>query len=101
MKISINHEKGTNPVIQHAVLWALENKIPTYLMWGNVVFEVEVWNTFLKAMWHGFAEASKGSAGFEMRKKYPVWIQTDSKNTYQTSIWLDEQCRGLRYACLD
>lgn len=100
MKIYINHEKGTNPVIQNAVLWALDNKIHTTLLWGNVVFEVEVWDTFLRALWHGYAKASKGNSGFSMRKKYPVRIQTDTGSRYSTEVWFDEQYRGLRYVSL-
>lgn len=101
MKVYINHEKGTNPVVKNAVLWALDNKVPTSLVWNNVVFEVEVWNTFLKAMWHGFAEASKTASGFALRKKYPVQIVTDRGSRYSTDVWFDEQCRGLRYVSLD
>lgn len=100
MKVYINHEQGTNPVVQNAVLWALEKKIPTSLMWGNVVFDVEVWNTFLKAMWHGYCEASKTNSGFAIRKRYPVRIVTVDGTQYSTDVWLDEQCRGLRYVSL-
>lgn len=101
MKVYINHEKGTNPVIQNAVLWALDNKIPTSLVFGNVMFTCDVWNEFLKAMWHGFSEASKASHGWAMRRKYEVVIVTDKGRRYVTQLWLDENCRGLRYACLD
>ena len=100
MKVYINHEGGSNPVIQSAVLWALDNKVPTSLMWGNVVFDVEVWNTFLRALWHGYAEASKTDSGFAMRKRYPVQIVTDTGCQYTTDVWFDEQCRGLRYVSL-
>lgn len=101
MKIYINHEKGTNPVIQNAVLWALDNKIPTTLVWGNVQLSCETWNQFIKAMWHGFCEASKASHGFAMRRKYDVTIVTDKGSRYLTQIWMDEDCRGLRCARLD
>lgn len=100
MKVIINHEKGTNPVLQNAVLWALDNKVPTSLKWGNVVFNVEVWNTFLKAMWHGFAEASKTSQGWALKKRYHVMVETDGGSLYQTEVWLDEECRGMKYVSL-
>lgn len=101
MKVYINHEKGTNPVIQNAVYWALDNKIQTSLVFGNVIFSCDVWNEFLKAMWHGFAEASKSYCGWAMRRKYDVVIVTDKGSRYVTRLWLDEDCIGLRYACLD
>lgn len=101
MKIYINHEKGTNPVIQNAVHWALDNKIPVTLDSGAVQFTCDVWNEFLKAMWHGFAVASEVSAGWALKKMYDVVIMTDKGSQYITQVWLDEDCRGLRYACLD
>lgn len=100
MKVYINHEKGTNPVIQNAVLWALDNKVPTSLLWGNVVFEVKEWFTVLNALWHGYAEASKINSGFAMRKRFPVQIVTDGGRQYSTEIWFDENCNGLRYVSL-
>lgn len=100
MKVYINHERGTNPVVQNAVLWALECKIPVTLVYANVVFEVEVWNTFLKAMWHGLAEASKTDSGFAVKRRYPVRVITDSGSRYSTEVWFDEECRGLRYVSL-
>ena len=101
MKIYINQEKGSNPVIQNAVLWALDNKIPMKLVFGNVQFTCETWNQFLKAMWHGFTEASKASNGWAMRRKYDVTLVTDKGNRYLTKVWLDDEYRGLHYACLD
>lgn len=100
MKVYINHEKGSNPVVRNAVLWAIDRKVPTTLVFDNVVFTVETWNTFLKAMWHGLAEASKTDSGFAVRKRYPVHIVTDGGSRYSTEVWFDEECRGLRYVSL-
>lgn len=100
MKVYIDHEKGTNPVVQNAVLWALDEKIPVTLVFKNVVFDVEVWDTFLRAMWHGFAVASQSDSGFAMKKRYPVNVVTDGGCRYSTEVWLDEECRGMRYVSL-
>lgn len=100
MKVIINNEKGTNPVLQNAVIWALDKKVPITLKWNNTVFDVEVWNTFLKAMWHGFAEASKSSQDWALKKRYHVEVETDGGCLYQTEVWLDEKCRGMRYVSL-
>lgn len=100
MKVYINHEEGTNPVIQNALFYALDHKIHTHLVFKQVVFEVPVWNDFLRAMWHGFSEASKISEGWAMEKKYPVRILTDGGGMYDTELWLDEECRGMHYVSL-
>lgn len=100
MKVYINYEKGSNPVVLNAKILALARKIPTYHEYECVVFKVYTWTTFLRLMWHGFAIASKDSCGFAMKKRYFVQVQTDGGNLYQTEVWLDEQSGGVRYVSL-
>lgn len=100
MVISINHEQGTNPVIQNTVQAALERHIKTTLVFAMVRFEVSTFNEFLSCLWHGFSEASKVSQGWAIHKSYEVIVHHDNGVYYHCFVRLDDDYKGLRYGCL-
>lgn len=100
MVVSIQHERGTNPVVQNTIQAALERHIKTRLVFEMVRFEVGTFNEFLSCLWHGFSEASKVSQGWAMYKSYEVIVYHDNGICYHCFVRLDDDFKGLRYGSL-
>jgi hypothetical protein len=101
MIVSISYEKGTNPVLVAACEMALEKKFPVSMAYGRLRISVDEFYDFLSCIWHGFAEASKGSHGWALRCRYDcVVIMPDSRRYF---VWFqfDEELRGIRYGSHD
>lgn len=101
MIVSISYVKGTNPVLIAACEMAIEKKFPVSLVYGNLRISVEEFQDFLTCIWHGYAEASKGSYGWAMKRRYECVVVMPNESRYNVWFQLDEDLKGIRYGSID
>lgn len=97
MIISISYEKGTNPVLVAAREKAIERKMPVSMVYGNLRISAVVFSDFLSCIWHGLSEASKGSHGWAMRRRYQCVVIMPHETLYNVWFQMDEDLKGIHY----
>lgn len=100
MKVIVSHQQGTNPVIQSAIDKALESKISLSLCFGNVVFLVDDFPSFLRCMWYGFASASRQSVPMAIGMTYTLSVVVDDGTIKNVWLRYDDKAGGLRYGSI-
>lgn len=100
MIVSIQHEQGTNPVVNEAVLAAMDLKIKTSLVFSMVKFNVDAFEEFLRCMLRAFAFCSKISCGWAMRKSYEILVDLPDGRRYRCFLRFDEDKKGITYGSL-
>lgn len=101
MIVYISYEKGTNPVLVAACEKALELKMPVSMVYGNLRISTVEFRNFLSCIWHGYAEASKGSHGWAMRRQYKCQVVIPDHGSYNVWFQLDEDLKGIHYGSFD
>lgn len=101
MIVSISYEKGTNPVLITACDMAIERKMPVSMVCGNLRISAVEFHDFLSCIWHGYAEASKGSHGWAMRRRYVCVVVMPNENRYNVWFRLNEDLKGITYGSID
>lgn len=64
-----------------------------------VYFEVKDWEQFLHIVWNAYADFSRDDRGQFITDKLPVSVEYKD-HTYETKVWYDPDCKGLRYVSL-
>lgn len=101
MIVSISYEKGTNPVLVAACEKAIDSRMPVSMVYGNLRISAVEFRDFLTCMWHGYAEASKRSYGWAMKRRYECTVVVSNVNRYYVWFQLDEDLKGIRYGSID
>lgn len=101
MIVSISYEKGTNPVLVAACNMAVERRMPTSLVCGCMRISAVEFRDFLSCIWHGYAEASKGSHGWAMRRRYECVVVMPNENRYNVWFQLNDDLKGITYGSID
>lgn len=101
MIVTISYEKGTNPVLVAACEMAIERRMPVSMVHGNLRISAVEFRDFLSCIWHGFAEASKGSHGWAMRRRYSCVVVMPNEHRYNIWFQLDDDLKGIAYGSLD
>ena len=97
MIVTISYEKGTNPVLVAACEMAIERRMPVSMVYGNLRISADEFSDFLKCIWHGFAEASKGSNGWALRRRYECVVVMPNEHRYKVWFQMDEDLKGIHY----
>lgn len=100
MTISLNWEKGNNPVLRCMRLYAENHKIPAYTEYSMLKLHVVEFQQFLNCLWHGMAWASRFYVGDALSKKYVVVVTDHHGRKFNTRVWYDEETKGIRYGSL-
>lgn len=101
MIVSISYEKGTNPVLVAACEMAIDRRMPVSMVMGNLRISAVEFRDFLYCIWHGFAEASKGSHGWAMRRRYECVVVMPNEARYNVWFQLNEDLKGITYGSID
>jgi hypothetical protein len=101
MIVSISYEKGTNPVLVAACEMAIDRRMPVSMVMGNLRISAVEFSDFLSCIWHGFAEASKGSHGWAMRRRYECVVVMPNEARYNVWFQLNEDLKGITYGSID
>jgi hypothetical protein len=101
MIVSISYEKGTNPVLVAACEMAIDRRMPVSMVMGNLRISAVEFRDFLSCIWHGFAEASKGSHGRAMRRRYECVVVMPNEARYNVWFQLNEDLKGITYGSID
>ena len=101
MIVTISYEKGTNPVLVAACDMAVEIRMPVSLVCGNLRIYAVEFRVFLSCIWHGYAEASKGSHGWAMRRRYGCVVVMPNENRYNVWFQLNDDLKGITYGSID
>lgn len=101
MIVTISYEKGTNPVLVAACEKAIERRMPVSMVYGNLRISADEFRDFLSCIWHGFAEASKGSHGWAMRKRYECVVVMPDEKSYFVWFQMSDDMKGIRYGSLN
>ena len=101
MIITISYEKGTNPVLVAACEMAIERRMPVSMVYGNLQISAVEFSDFLSCIWHGFAEASKGSNSWAKRVRYQCVVAMPNGNRYCVWFQMDDDLKGIRYGSFD
>lgn len=101
MIVTISYEKGTNPVLVAACEMAIDRRMPVSMVMGNLRISAVEFRDFLSCVWHGFAEASKGSNGWAMRRRYECVVVMPNEARYNVWFQLNEDLKGITYGSID
>ena len=101
MIVTISYEKGTNPVLVAACEMAIERRMPVSMVMGNLRISAVEFSDFLSCIWHGFAEASKGSHGWAMRRRYECVVVMPNEARYNVWFQLNEDLKGITYGSIN
>ena len=101
MIVTISYENGTNPVLVAACEMAIERRMPVSMVYGNLRISAVEFRDFLSCIWHGYAEASKGSHGWAMRRRYDCVVRISHEEVYNVWFQLDEDLKGIHYGSID
>lgn len=101
MIVYISYEKGTNPVLIAACEMAIERRMPVSMVYGNLRISAVEFRDFLTCIWHGYAEASKKSNGWAMRRRYECTVVIPDHGSYNVWFQLDENLKGIHYGSFD
>lgn len=101
MIVYIDYEKGTNPVLVAACEEAIERRMPVSMIYGNLRITAVEFRDFLSCIWHGFAEASKGSYGWATRRRYTCQVLMENRGHYDVWFQMDEGLKGIHYGSFD
>lgn len=101
MIVTISYEKGTNPVLVAACDMAIQRRMPVSMAFGNLRISAVEFRDFLSCMWHGYAEASKRSYEWAMRRRYECTVVVSNVNKYNVWFKLDEDLKGIQYGSFD
>ncbi len=101
MTITISYEKGTNPVLVAACEMAIERRMPVSMVYGNLRISAVEFRDFLSCIWHGYAEASKGSHGWAMRRRYQCVVTMPNDTRYCVWFQMDDDLKGIHYGSFD
>lgn len=101
MIVTISYEKGTNPVLVAACEKAIDSRMPVSMVMGNLRISVAEFRDFLSCIWHGFAEASKGSHGWAMRMRYECVVVMPDESRYNVWFQMNENRNGITYGSID
>ena len=101
MIVSISYEKGTNPVLVAACDMAVERRMPVSMVCGNLRISAIEFRDFLSCIWHGYAETSKGSHGWAMRRRYECVVVMPNENRYNVWFQLNDDLKGITYGSID
>lgn len=101
MIVTISYEKGTNPVLIAACDMAVERRMPVSLVFGDFRVSVVEFCDFLSCIWHGYAEASKGSHGWAMRRRYQCVVVMPNEDRYSVWFQLNDDLKGITYGSID
>lgn len=101
MIITISYEKGTNPVLVAACEMAIDRRMPVSMVCGNLRISAVEFRDFLTCIWHGYSEASKGSHGWAMRRRYQCVVRISHEVVYNVWFQMDEDLKGIHYGSLD
>lgn len=101
MIVSIYYEKGKNSMLVAACDSAIQRKFPVSLCFGNLRITVDEFRDFLNCIWHGFYEASRGSQGWAMRKKYYCVVMLPSGKSYHVWFRYILDNGGIAYGSYD
>lgn len=101
MIVTISYEKGTNPVLVAACEMAIERRMPVSMVYGNLRISAVEFRDFLSCIWHGFAEASKGSYGWALRRRYTCTVVMPNEQRYNVWFQMAEDVKGICYGSLD
>lgn len=101
MIVSISYEKGTNPVLVGACEMAINRRMPVSMVIGNLRISAVEFRDFLSCIWHGFAEASKDSNGWAMRRRYECVVVMPNEARYNVWFQLNEDLKGITYGSID
>lgn len=101
MIVTISYEKGTNPVLVAACDMAIERRMPVSLVYGNLRISAVEFRDFLSCIWHGYSEASKGSHGWAMRRRYECVVVMPNENRYNVWFQLNDDLKGITYGSID
>lgn len=101
MIVSISYEKGTNPVLVAACEMAIDRRMPVSMVMGNLRISAVEFRDFLTCIWHGFAEASKGSHGWAMRRRYECVVVMPNEARYNVWFQLNDDLKGITYGSID
>lgn len=100
MIVTISYEKGTNPVLVAACEMAIEKRLPVTMAFGSLRISTENFHDFLTCIWHGYAEASKGSHGWAMKARYECIVVMTNETRYYVWFQLDENLKGIHYGSI-
>lgn len=64
------------------------------------MFKVDDWNQFLHILWHAYSTLSMEEVPSALEGRLGVSVVMDSGKEYNTQVWFDKDCRGLRYVSL-
>lgn len=101
MIVTISYEKGTNPVLVAACEMAIERRMPVSMVFGKLRISAVEFRDFLTCIWHGYAEASKGSYDWAMKRRYECVVVMPNEKRYNVWFQLDEDLKGIHYGSLD
>ena len=101
MIVSISYEKGTNPVLVAACDMAIERRMPVSLVCGNLRISAVEFRDFLSCIWHGYAEASKGSNGWAIERRYECMVVMPNENRYNVWFQFAGDRNGIAYGSID
>lgn len=101
MRVTFVSQVSTAPLLSRAIGMAIEKRLPvsrSYIKWS---VEVPDWPAWLRCLWHGYADLSRGCNADDMRKRYIFEVSLDGSSSYNVWVVFDEQSGGLRYGSLD
>lgn len=101
MIVTISYEKGTNPVLVAACEMAIERRMPVTMVFGNLRISAVEFRDFLSCIWHGYAEASKGSHGWAMNRRYNCVVVMPNEHRYNVWFQLTDDKKGISYGSID
>lgn len=100
MIATISYEKGMNPVLVATCEAAISRRYPVSMFHGNMRITVDEFSDFLSCVWHGFADASKGSNGWAMTKRYICVVIMPDNRRYNVWFQLNDDKKGIAYGSL-
>lgn len=80
---------------------AIERRMPVSMVCGNLRISAVEFRDFLSCIWHGYAEASKGSHGWAMKRRYECVVRISHEEAYNVWFQLDEDLKGIHYGSFD
>ena len=84
----------------HLILSALHAGISVRFSGLWFMFKVVDWSQFLHILWRAYSTLSMEEVSSALEGRLSVSVVMDNGNEYNTHVWFDKDCGGLRYVSL-
>ena len=93
--------KVSSPLNSRAIAAAMAARYPIKRHYTNWYVEVPDWTSWLRCVWHAFADLSRGCNAEAMKRTYYYNVHLDNGSIYQVRVFYSTDDKGLHYGQVD